>query len=162
MLDINYLKGQLILGNGTDSISIKDIDLDRHETETVQASDLSIEDIYKITKGRISYEKAKIAIEFVTKTSQSRSKAIEYADIIRALTSENSQLAKVVEDECFAIDKDIISREDRRGLKIAESVNIGLKLRSSNSCSRGFPMKSWDKLTSCLREYSTLALESGG
>lgn len=118
--------GQLILGNGIDSISIKDIDIDSREAETEQTSELSIEDIYKLTKGRVSYEKAKIAIEFVTKTSQSRLKAVEYADIIRALTSENSQLAKVVEDECFAIDKDIISRENRRGLKIAESVNIGL------------------------------------
>ena len=116
--------GQFVLGNGTETISIKDLGVSSPETE--QVSNLSIEDIYKLTKGRISYEKAKIALEFATKTSQSRLRAVEYANIIRALTSEKSQLARVVEDECFTIDKDIISREDHRGLKISESVNIGL------------------------------------
>jgi len=115
---------QLVLENGEDIIPIKDIDtsVEREETE----DRLNVEDIYQITKGKISYEKAKIAIEFVTKLSKSRLKALEYADIIQVLSDENEELANLIKTECYGIDKDIISREDNEGLKIAESVNIGL------------------------------------
>ena len=111
-----------VLTNGKEKI-----ELNTHIGEEKQLeNEITVEEVYNATQGRINYEKAKIAVKFLTKLSQSRIKASGYANLIQALGSEYNEIAKKVESECFAVDKDIISREDNIGKKIAESVNIGL------------------------------------
>ena len=111
-----------VLTNGKDKI-----ELNTHIGEEKQLeNEITVEEAYKATQGKINYEKARIAMKFLTKLSQSRIKASNYANLIQALGSEYNEVAEEIERECFAVDKDIISREDNIGVKIAESVNIGL------------------------------------
>lgn len=103
------------------------IELDTYIGEEKQVeTEVTVEEVYKATQGRINYEKAKIALQFLTKLSQSRIKANGYANFIKALGSEYNEIAEKIEKECFVVDKDIISREDNIGVKIAGTVNIGL------------------------------------
>ena len=113
--------GQLYLSNGSNIIRIRDIKEEPFE----EKRELTIEDLYRKTDGRISYYKAKETIEFINNVKNSKYKVYEYADIIRVLT-ENEELAKIIEEECYAIDSRIISRRNNEGIQISESVNISL------------------------------------
>ncbi len=111
----------LILTNGKNNINVNDISDIQEKRENIP-----IEEIYQLTQGKIRYEKAKIAIEFAKKLSQSKIRALEYAEMIKTLTNASDELINRIKNETYSIDKDIISRENNEGLKISESVNIGL------------------------------------
>lgn len=121
--EISKENGRIVMKNSEVSIDIQE---DDGETKIEEKQDLSIEDIYSLTKGKISYERAKIALDFAVAVARSRKKAIGYAEVIRQITTKDSGLAQMIQDECYVIDNRIISRENNSGIKIAESVNIGM------------------------------------
>ena len=92
---------------------------------------LPIEEVYRLTKGRIGYEKAQIAIEFVKNLSRSRLGILEYLDSISELCDGNQEVINTLINECYVINKDIINRGNVKGVKIVSSVNAGLDKNKS-------------------------------
>lgn len=123
--DILRNNGKITLTNGISTILEKD---EENENSDIQQNDsvLSIEDIYKLTSGRIAFEKAKNAVQFVNSLSKSRIEARDYAEIIRSLGTDYEDIAERIEKECYVINKEIVTRKNNRGVKIALSVNIGI------------------------------------
>lgn len=123
--DIIRDNGKITITNGTSTILEKD---EENENSDIQQNEsvLSIEEIYKLTGGRIAFEKAKNAVQFVNSLSKSRIEARGYAEIIRTLGADYDNIAERIENECYVIDKEIVTRQNNRGVKIASSVNIGI------------------------------------
>lgn len=109
-----------IIRSGNEPESLRQINF-----EKIKKRDIPVDEVYRLTGGRVNYEKARIAVEFAKKIAESRQKANTYAEIIREL-SESQEIEQKVREECFVVDRAIISRENGLGLKIAESVSIGL------------------------------------
>lgn len=138
--DIIRDNGRITITNGTSTILEKDEENDNSYIQQNEST-LSIEDIYKLTSGRIAFEKAKNAVQFVNSLSKSRMAARGYAEIIRSLGVEYENIAERIENECYVIDKEIVTRQNNRGVKIASSVNIGLGKEQQTSITNSEQIK---------------------
>lgn len=116
--------------NIEDVIEIEDIDYKVISSEFDEIkSELSIEDIYKMTNGRIEYQKAKRVIEFAQKLRLSRQKVYEYIKVINAILTDDStkgEIERKLLEDGFIIDKDIITRVNNEGVNLTEGVSIGI------------------------------------
>lgn len=114
--DIIRDNGKITITNGTSTILEKDEENDNSYIQQNEST-LGIEDIYKLTSGRIAFEKAKNAVQFVNSLSKSKMAARGYAEIIRSLGVEYENIAERIENECYVIDKEIVTRQNNRGVK---------------------------------------------
>lgn len=126
--DIKTINNTVVLTNGTDTIDtgLAELDTEIFNKSTMDNNMLSVEEIYNITGGRISYAKAKKAVEFCYTLSQSKKEVYDYAFIISAILGNNNLLNPIL-NTCFIIDSKIIDRSNNNGHKVCESVNIGLE-----------------------------------
>ena len=122
ILESNVLE---IIKNGNEPESLKQINFKK-----IKKRDISVEEVYASTGGRVNYEKARIAFEFAKKIAESRRRTNTYAEIIKEL-SGSEEIAQKIREECFIVDRSIISRQNGLGLKVAESVSIGLNQRDT-------------------------------
>lgn len=102
------------------------LEIEKEAVES-QIEELTIDRLYEITKGKIGYEKAKATIEFLSRLNTSRIQTLRYVDEINRLFNvdgEFDDIIKIITDEGFIIDSNIITRENGKGVQIAESVNI--------------------------------------
>jgi len=102
---------------------------------------LTIENVYKLTDGKISFSKAKKTTEFIYSLALSKKHALEYGSIIYDLTGDTSLLDRI-NNEVFAIDSKIIDRSNNSGYRLCESVNIGM----SNEKNSFYSIKDQKKL----------------
>lgn len=125
--DIKNIDGKVFLTSGENTISTGLIDTNTQifNKSVIDPRALSIEEIYNITGGRISYEKAKTAVEFCYTLAESRKEVYDYASIISTILGNNNLINEIIE-KCFIIDSKIIDRSNNNGYKVCESVNIGL------------------------------------
>lgn len=93
----------------------------------------SIEDAYKLTDGRLSYQKVKQAMEFYYRLCVSRAKAIENCNILEELNGKSDDAIEYIRSKGFVIDNDIITRKANIDSYIL-SEQVGLAIdRTENS-----------------------------
>lgn len=158
---LKLLEKQLIetVNNSSEDL----IKINESKYEKIENKDeLSIGEIYKITSGKVSYEKAKIAINLAVKGSSSRLEAAKYANLVNDFIGESTDLVDTIKEECFIVDKDIISRENSIGLKIAESVNIGVTQKEKAFISNSEQINLIEKIKQLDSDALEKILESNG
>ena len=108
----------------------KNFEIDNEEKgDEIDLDNLTIEDIYNATDGEINYEKARQTVEFVTNLIKARKKSLEYTDKIKEEFDQNNEFDEIIDflrERGVIIDQNIITRENGQGVRIAESVNLGL------------------------------------
>lgn len=117
--------------------------------------DLSVEDVYRITGGRVEFEKAKKVFEFVLGLKTSRLQNFEYVKFISELFNKENEFDEIIEyieKNGFIVDKDITCRANGEGVQIAESVNVGIGTDSRKFVSREEEQRIFDKIISLNEE----------
>lgn len=125
--DLRDVDGKIVLTNGQYSIDchLNTSDTTILERKSLDEALLSVHDIYDMTGGSISYNKAKEAVEFSYYLALARKEAYEYANVLEAISS-SSIFNDAVCNETFSVNNKIICRNNSGGFKISESVNVGL------------------------------------
>ena len=114
----------IYLSNGSNKIEIPNINSSVLFEEKKDINDqLGIDKVYEITGGKIEYSKAKQAIDFAYQLSKSKQKSHELVKILQAI-APNNPIIERIGNECFAINSNIVRRQDGNGIKICESVNL--------------------------------------
>lgn len=106
---------------------------------------VSIEEMYNLTNGRVEYGKADSVAKNMFYLSKARKKAIEFSEVLEqvlekieeakgANSTENiergKRFSKIIEhirENGFTIEPEIISRKSEQGIKLSEPVNLDLK-----------------------------------
>ena len=132
--DIRSQDGKVVITNGTDTLEtgLLELDTEIFNKTTMDPSVLSIEEIYNITGGSISYDKAKKAIEFCYTLANSRKEVYEYALVISTILGNNNLINEIL-NKCFIIDSKIVDRSNNNGYKVCESVNLGIDSKVTKS-----------------------------
>ncbi len=98
-------------------------------TDYMPKTDISIEEMYELTNGKVEYGKASEVARDMFFLAKARQNAIKLAEILNSITGNNPNLQdtiKAIRDNGFRIEPEIISRQSNKGVKISESVNLNL------------------------------------
>ena len=96
---------------------------------------ITIEEMYNLTNGRVEYGNANSIIKNVFYLAKSQARARELANILNQITGNNPQYAQIIQyiaENGFEIEPDAITRQTGKGYKISESVNLDLKKNEEN------------------------------
>lgn len=91
---------------------------------------ISIEEMYELTDGKVEYEMANSAIKNLFYLAKSQANAKGLAILLRQITDNNpkyTQAIQYIENNGFRIEPEIITRQSNRGVKLSESVSLDLK-----------------------------------
>ena len=144
IVDIFALMQQL---EGQDKQIIKDIEKDilqfmqngnnieilknsNHLRNDSKKENISIEEIYELTNGKVEYGIAKSIVKNMFYLAKSQLNARELAGLLRKITDDNPRYEKIIkyiEKNGFEIQPEILTRQSNKGYKISESVNLNLK-----------------------------------
>ena len=129
--EIKNKNGELVFTNGQDTINIDETSQKLLELQETALPNVSIDEMYELTQGKIDYKSAmqmqKMLLFYANK---SRAKAIALSNIISEIAENNPQYVNVIQNiktQTFSIEPQIITRQNERGYKLSESVNIGAK-----------------------------------
>lgn len=152
--DIKSINDEIVLTNGVEHIQtgLKNFSTEIFNKTELDNNILTVEEIYNITGGRISYNKAKKAIEFCYSLSQTRKELHDYAFIVSAILGNNNLINEILE-RCFIIDPKIVARTNNDGYKVCESVNIGLEN------SKEYSFIEQQRLVRLIQEYNITQIE---
>jgi len=126
---IEDLKQELItVLNSGQRIEIPQGNLEQYRLD----ENLSIDDLYKITQGKIAYGEVSNAIKKIFYLSKSQLYARELATSIRNIVNGNPKYERIIEyieNNSFNVDAEIVTRQSNKGHKISESVNLDINQR---------------------------------
>ncbi len=91
--------------------------------------DISIEEMYSLTDGKVEYGKANSIVKNMFYLSKARKNAIELSNILNEILENDSRFQDTIQyirENGFRVEPEIISRKSGRGVKISESVNLNL------------------------------------
>ena len=91
---------------------------------------ISIEEMYELTEGKVEYGKANSVVKNMFYVSKSRQNAISLANGLAEILGKNSGFEDVIEyirENGFRVEPEIISRQSGKGVKLSESVNLNLQ-----------------------------------
>ena len=122
---VERLKQALILAvqNGKEIPAISEI-------ETQVKNNISIEEMYELTEGRVEYGKASSIVKNMYYLSKARKNAIELTNILREILGRNTEFEDIIQyirENGFRVEPEIISRQSGKGVKLSESVNLNLQ-----------------------------------
>ena len=92
-------------------------------------SDISIEDMYELTEGKVEYGKANSVVKDMFYLSKSRKNAIALSDALSEILGNDQKFEEIIQyimENGFRIEPEIISRKSGEGIKLSESVNLNL------------------------------------
>ena len=92
--------------------------------------DITIEEMYELTGGRVEYGQANSIVKNMFYLSKSQVNAREIARILDQITGNNPRYKEVIEyisNNGFTIEPEIITRQSNNGYRISESVNLNLR-----------------------------------
>lgn len=92
--------------------------------------DISIEEMYKLTDGKVDYETANAVVKKIFYLAKSQLNARVLSKVLNDITGNNSKYKSIIKNiECngFWVDPNIITRRSNKGLKISESISLNLK-----------------------------------
>ena len=99
------------------------------EIDFTVKSNISIEEMYEITEGKVEYGKANSIVKNMFYLSKSRKNAIVLADALSTTLGDNSGFEDIIQsirENGFRIEPEIISRKTGQGVRLSESVNLNL------------------------------------
>ena len=100
------------------------------ETDLTVKSNISIEEMYEITGGKVDYGKADSIVRSMFYLSKSRKNAIALADALSTTLGTSSGFEDIIQyirENGFRIEPEIISRKSGQGVRLSESVNLNLE-----------------------------------
>ena len=92
--------------------------------------DISIEEMYQITEGKVEYGQASSIVKNMYYLSKGQANARVLAGMLREITGNNPkyvEIIKYIENNGFEIEPKITTRKSNTGYRISESVNLNLK-----------------------------------
>ena len=92
--------------------------------------DISIEEMYQITEGKVEYGQASSIVKNMYYLSKGQANARILAGMLRKITGNNPKYEKIIkyiENNGFEIEPKITTRKSNTGYRISESVNLNLK-----------------------------------
>ena len=92
--------------------------------------DISIEEMYQITEGKVEYGQASSIVKNMYYLSKGQANARILAGMLRKITGNNpkyEEIIKYIENNGFEIEPKITTRKSNTGYRISESVNLNLK-----------------------------------
>ena len=144
---IAYIKS----GNTLNLSGIENINIDIKPKE-----DISIEEMFELTGGSVSYGAAENAIKKTFYLAKSHLRANAIAQVIERITEGNpkySELIAEIKRIGIAIEPEIITRQSRKGTRISESVNLDI-YSTENSVIK--------EITQCSQEELLEIVRNGG
>ena len=128
--EIQNNNGELVFTNGQDTINIDETSQRLLELQETELPDISIEDMYEITQGKIDYKSAMQVQKMLFYANKAKGKAIAFSNLLSEITENDPQYEDVIQSiksQTFSIEPEIITRQNSKGYKLSESVNIGAK-----------------------------------
>ena len=126
--EIQNNNGELVFTNGQEMISIDETSRRLLELQETELPNISIEEMYEITQGKIDYKSAMQVQKMLFYANKAKGKAIAFSNLLREITENDSQYAGIIQSiksQAFSIEPEIITRRNESGYKLSESVNIG-------------------------------------
>ena len=126
---VNELKAELvkyIINGGKIEIPEESILRD----EGTPKDDISIEEMYELTAGKVEYGQANSIVKNMYYLSKGQANARILAGMLREITGNNpkyEEIIKYIENNGFEIEPKITARKSNKGYRISESVNLDLK-----------------------------------
>ena len=126
---VNELKAELvkyIINGGKIEIQEESILRD----DGTPKDDISIEEMYQITEGKVEYGQASSIVKNMYYLSKGQANARILAEILRKITGNNTKYEEIIEyieNNGFEIEPKITTRKSNTGYRISESVNLNLK-----------------------------------
>jgi len=111
-------EGRLVFTNGTKTIDLNSTEESFLHREDKLTSDMTIENMYEATKGRVSYEQATSLVKKIFYLSKSKGRAREFSEILNKITENNPEYQEVIQsiyNSGFEIEPEIITRQNHRG-----------------------------------------------
>ncbi len=99
------------------------------EIENNLKDDISIEEMYSLTDGKVEYSKANSIVKNMFYLSKARKNAIELSNVLNEILENDSRFQDTIQyirENGFRVEPEIISRRSGKGVKISESVNLDL------------------------------------
>ncbi len=99
------------------------------EIDSQVRSDISIEDMYELTEGKVEYGKANSVVKDMFYLSKSRKNAIALSNALSEILGNDQKFEEIIQyimENGFRIEPEIISRKSGEGIKLSESVNLNL------------------------------------
>ena len=93
-------------------------------------TDISIEEMYEFTAGKVEYGQANSIVKNMYYLSKGQANARVLAGMLREITGNNpkyEEIIKYIENNGFEIEPKITTRKSNTGYRISESVNLNLK-----------------------------------
>ena len=90
---------------------------------------ISIEEMYNLTEGRVEYGMANSAIKNMFYLAKSQKNARELAKLLSEITGNNPKYTGIIQhivNNGFRIEPEIITRQSNRGVKLSESTSLDL------------------------------------
>ena len=91
---------------------------------------ISIEEMYGLTDGKVEYGKANSIVKNMFYLSKSRRNAIALSNVLAEILGDNSgfeDIIQTIRENGFRIEPEIISRQNGKGVKLSEAVNLNLQ-----------------------------------
>ena len=98
--------------------------------EGTPRTDISIEEMYELTAGKVEYGQANSIVKNMYYLSKGQANARILAGMLRKITGNNpkyEEIIKYIENNGFEIEPKITARKSNTGYRISESVNLNLK-----------------------------------
>ncbi len=117
---------------------------------------ISIEEMYDSTEGRVEYGMANSAIKNMFYLAKAQKNAREFAKLLSKITGNDPQyeeVIKYIENNGFRIEPEIITRQSNRGVKLSESISLDLN---------GDATQLIDKIKELSDEEQIEIMENGG
>ena len=100
------------------------------EIEEKVKDDISIEEMYGITDGKVEYGKANSIVKNMFYLSKARKNAIQLSNVLSEILGENSGFEDIIQyirENGFRVEPEIITRQSNKGVKLSESVSLDLQ-----------------------------------
>ena len=100
---------------------------------------ISIEEMYELTDGKVEYGRAKSIVKNMFYLSKSQANAKELAKLLTQIVGDDSKYREIIQyisKNGFDIEPEIITRQSNKGIKLSESVSLDLKNDEANLVDR--------------------------
>ena len=100
------------------------------EIDSQVKNNISIEEMYELTEGKVEYGKANSIVRNMFYLSKSRQNAIALSNVLSEILGNNSGFEDIIQyirENGFRVEPEIISRKSGEGVKLSESVNLNLQ-----------------------------------
>ena len=117
---------------------------------------ISIEEMYELTEGKVEYGKANSIVKNMFYLSKSRQNAIALSNALSVILGNNSGFEDIIQyirENGFRVEPEITSRKSGKGVKLSESVNLNLQQEEQSLV---------DEIRKLSSEELDMVLQNGG